>query len=70
MRGVPTKNGHTELKPGKVPRRLVADEFRRGIMRSPFATITFKSSLSKVWYLYAHPETTSWRPAGASPSHW
>ena len=36
-------------------------EFRRGIMRLPFAAITSRSPLSKVWYLSALPETMKYR---------
>ena len=36
-------------------------EFRRGIMRLPFAITTSRSPLSKVWYLLALPETMKYR---------
>ena len=36
-------------------------EFRRGIMRLPFAAITSWSPLSKVYYQSAHPENLKYR---------
>ena len=36
-------------------------EFRRGIMRLPFAATTSRSPLSKVQYLLAPPETMKFR---------
>jgi len=36
-------------------------EFQPEIMRLPFAVTTSRSSLSKVWYLTAPPETLKYR---------